>query len=113
MTDNLKRERSLLMDDLVNDLRDGLEENGSITNSTPKVRRISYFSAKFQDIKYLKPFLIRGLILFLAILLIGQIYYVTITLPKLNDGGPITVSAAIEQIEQDLEPPPVPPPSLR
>lgn len=113
MSDNSKKERFLLMDDLVNDLRNGLEENETITNSTPKIHRISYFAAKFQDVKYLKPFLIRGLMFFLAILLIGQIYYVTITLPKMNHGGPITVSAAVEQIEQDLKPPPISPPSLR
>ena len=101
--------------DLISHLRDGYDDEQETAVIAPKLpisQRIKLRMSSYGTNKRLKTSVIYSLMLFMGLMIAGQLILQGITALNAAEAGPIPLSTAIEQVEDDLMPiPPPPPPS--
>jgi len=107
--DNEKK--SSKSENLVTSLREQME-TGQETVSAPRAAYRRELKIDPGHARHFKKYIVRALIFALAMVLLAQILFQTVYLPRLYRGGPVAIEMAVEQLENDLHPTPVPPPSL-
>ncbi|MEM7332762.1 MAG: hypothetical protein AAF490_11790 [Chloroflexota bacterium] len=95
----------------LNDLREWVNANDEMIAHEaldPSLKtELKFFSR--QAGHYLRPIMIRTLWMLFLFILLGQLYYLYIFVPKQPVVAPIPLSVAVEQIGDDLPEPPKPP----
>ena len=96
----------------IQDLRaDLLVEDSSV--AAPKAAWQRKVSLDPAHARQLKKHAVRALIFALTLVMATQLVYHMALLPRTFRGGPVAMETAVGQLEDDLLPPPAPPPSLR
>ena len=105
--DNYDDEREV---DLLASLRDGLDETEETAVVAPQMPLIQRLKIKYSGFRRYRIMLVRGLVILMALVIVGQLVVQGVTAVNQYDGGSVPLPAAIHQIEDDLPPPPVAPP---
>jgi hypothetical protein len=95
---------------LLESLRDGLDEAQETAVVAPQMPLFQRLKIKYSGFRRYRIMIVRGLVILMALLIVGQIVVQGVTAVNQYDGGALPLSAAIYQIEDDLLPPPVAPP---
>lgn len=96
--------------DLLEALRDGLDEAQETAVVAPQMPLFQRLKIKYSGFRRYRIMIVRGLVILMALVIVGQLVVQGITAVNQYDGGAIPLPAAIHQIEDDLPPPPVAPP---
>ena len=99
--------------DLISQLRedsDGEKETAVIAPKLSISRRIKIWMSRHDTKKRIKTVFVYGLMLFMGLIIAGQLVLQGITASNTPEAGPIPLTSAIEQVEDDLIPIPPPPP---
>lgn len=96
--------------DLVSQLRDELDDEAVTAVVAPKQPLITRLKVKYSGLSRYKPYIVRGLAAVMALLVISQLIYQGAMAAAEYDGGPVPAQLAIEQLGDDLPPPPIAPP---
>ncbi|MCB9420746.1 MAG: hypothetical protein H6667_13145 [Ardenticatenaceae bacterium] len=91
-------------------LRDGLDEAQETAVVAPAMPLWQRIKIKYSGFRRYRIMLVRGLVILMALVIMGQLIVQGITAVNQYDGGPIPLPAALQQIEDDLPPPPSAPP---
>ena len=99
--------------DLLSQLREEYEAEQTTAVIAPKLtlpQRLKLRMGSYGTSKRMKKLIVRGLMLFMGIVVTGQLFIQTMTMEKHEETGPVPLTVAVEQVENDLVPVPAPPP---
>jgi hypothetical protein len=97
--------------DLLEALRDGLDQAQETAVVAPEMPLIQRLKIKYSGFRRYRIMLIRGLVILMALVIVGQLVVQGLTAANQYDGGPVPLPAARQQIEDDLPSRPAAPPS--
>jgi hypothetical protein len=95
--------------DILAQLREDLDMGEETAVVAPKMPLIQRLKIKYSGFKRYRIMIVRGLVVFMALLIVGQLVYSGIMTMNQYDGGPVPLSVAVEQVEDDLVQVPEPP----
>ncbi len=96
--------------DFLAQLREDLAEGEETAVVAPKMPLIQRLKIKYSGFKRYRIMIVRGLVVLVALFIVGQLVYSGITTMNQYDGGPVPLPIAVEQVEDDLMQLPEPPP---
>jgi hypothetical protein len=106
--------RNMLQDmELLSQLREEFEEEQETAVIAPKLKlsqRIKMQMGSYGTNKRIKALVIRGLVLFMGLMVAGQLFIQSMETINNEEPGVIPLTVAVEQVEDDLMPVPAPPP---
>jgi len=94
---------------LVKELRNGLDESLETAVVAPDMPLSQRLGINHGDMRRYRILIVRGLVAFMALLIIGQLAYRGVTAVAPRNDGPVPLQAAVQQIETDLLLPVAPP----
>jgi len=99
--------------ELFSQLREEFDKEQETAVIAPKLtftQRLKLRMGSYGTNKRIKTLILRGLLLFMGLVVAGQLFYQGITAVTTQTTGPIPLAIAVEQVEDDLMPIPDPPP---
>jgi len=102
--------------ELFSQLRENFDEVQETAVVAPKLtlsQRLQLRMGSYGTNKRIKALVLRGLLLFMGIVVMSQLFIQARTAVNAGIEGPVPISVAVEQVEDDLLPMPPPPLLLR
>ena len=96
--------------DFLDQLRDELAAEPETAVVAPELPLWHRIKTRFSGFKRYRVWLVRGLVWAMVVVIASQLIFQWVTAVNQYDGGPLPLSSAIEQVEDDLLIPPPPPP---